>query len=73
MTGSTFALIVAVFAAICLWQLLAGLGKMRQARANPQDPRASVLMTAGRIQAIAGGVMLAGNVLLNLPALSALL
>ncbi len=73
MTVSTLFLIVALFAAICLWQLIAGLRKMRHARANPSDPRSPMLAKVGRIQAILGGLMLAANVLLNLPALRALM
>lgn len=62
-----------VFAAVCLWQMLAGLAKMRRARGNPGDPAAPVYAKMGKLQAVLGGVFLAGNILLNLPALGALL
>lgn len=73
MTGSSLLLLIALFAAVCLWQLLAGLKKMRLARANPADPHAQMMGKMGKIQAGLGGVMLAANVLLNLPALRMLL
>lgn len=69
----TFALIVLAFAALCLWQLFAGLAKLRAARANPGDPQAALLARLGKIQAGVGGAMLAANVLLNLPLLRTLL
>ncbi len=72
MNASTLLLILALFAAVCLWQILAGLGRMRRARANPQDQNAPLLARTGKLQVIAGGAMLALNILLNLPALSAL-
>lgn len=73
-TGATgipaaFGWIALLFAAICLWQLLAGLKKMRIARDNPQDPRAPLFAKMGKLQAILGGVLLVANILLNLPAL----
>ncbi len=70
---STLVWITIAFAAICLWQMLAGLSKMRRARAEPGHPHAPLWVKMGRIQAIAGGAMLAGNILLNLPMLRALL
>lgn len=66
-------LLLALFAAVCLWQLFSGLKKMRVAKDNPSDPRASLFAKAGKVQAILGGVMLAANILFNAPALLALL
>ncbi len=73
MTPTALLVILALFAAVCLWQLLAGLKKMRLARANPGDPNAQLLGKAGKLQAILGGVMLAANILFNLPMLKAVL
>ncbi len=73
MTGQTLLLIIAAFAALCLWQFLAGLGKIRRAAAIPSDPQAAMLGRMGKIQMLAGGLMLAVNLLLNLPAIMALL
>lgn len=69
----TFAILILVFAAVCLWQLFAGLAKLRAARANPGDPQAALLAKVGKLQAGLGGAMLAANVLLNLPLLRTLL
>ena len=73
MAPSAFLWIVLVFAAICLWQLLAGLSKMRRAKANPQDPAASLMHRFGKIQTIASGAMLLLNIVFNLPALRLLM
>lgn len=72
MTVGVFAVIILIVAAVCLWQLLAGLSKMRQAKANPGDPMAATYARMGRIQALVGGGMLALNVLLNLPTVLAI-
>lgn len=69
MTPSAFLWIVLIFAAICLWQMLAGLAKMRRAKAAPLDPSAPLMRRFGMIQAVAGGAMLLLNILFNLPAL----
>jgi hypothetical protein len=68
-----FLFILLIFAAICVWQMLAGFAKLRTAKAHPDHPQAAMLARVGKIQAIAGGVMLAGNIVFNLPALRALL
>ena len=68
-----FAILILVFAAVCLWQLLAGLAKLRAAWADPGDPRAALRAKTGRVQAGLGGAMLAANVLFNLPLLRSLL
>jgi len=72
-TPSTLVWIVIAFAAVCLWQLFAGLSKMRRAKAEPGHPHAPLWAKMGKIQAIAGGAMLAGNIALNLPMLQVLL
>ena len=69
MTSSAFVWIALIFAAICLWQMLAGLAKMRRAKADPRAPEAPILRRFGQIQAIAGGAMLLLNILFNLPLL----
>ncbi len=64
-----FLALILVFAAVCLWQLVSGLKQMKAAKADPQHPNSAALYKIGRIRAILGGVMLVGNILLNLPAL----
>lgn len=73
MTGGAFLLILALFAAVCLWQLLTGLKKMRMAKDNPSHPNAAVYARVGKIQAIAGAAILAVNILLSWQAVRALL
>lgn len=69
MSIQTLLAIVAVFSLICLWQLLAGLAKLRAARREADPQRAAFLAKFGKLQAWLGGGMLAVNVLLNLPTL----
>lgn len=73
MTGSTLAILIAIFAAVCAWTMYSGLKKMRLARENPDHPQAPLLAKAGKVQAIAGGAMLLLNILFNLPLIGALL
>ncbi len=70
---STYLIILLLIAAVCAWQLFAGLAKMRRAKANPGDPQAAMVGKFGMIQAVLGGLFLAGNILFNLPTLSAML
>ncbi len=73
MAASSLLWIVALFAAICAWQMLSGWKKLRAARSSPNDPHAQMRGRIGKIQAMAGGAMLVANIVLNLPVLRALM
>ena len=66
-------IVLALIAAVCLWQFATGLVRVRRARDNPNDERAQALGRIGRLQALIGGVALAVNLLLNLPLIAVLL
>lgn len=73
MSGSTLFVIIAIFAAVCLWTIYAGLKKMRLAKENPGHPQAPMIAKIGKIQAIAGAAMLLLNIVLNIPAFRTLM
>lgn len=73
MTPNTILTIALFFSAICAWQMWAGYRKIQMAKANPNAPMAALYAKSGKIQLILGALFLAGNILLNLPALRVLL
>ncbi len=61
-------ILLLIIAALAVWQLLAGLAKLRAAgAAGPDDPRGAALRNVGRIQVGVSIAMLVLNIALNWP------
>ena len=61
-------ILLLIIAALAVWQLLAGLAKLRAAgAAGPDDPRGAALRNVGLIQVGVSIAMLVLNIALNWP------